>query len=197
MTCSTDLKTLLRWMSADFSNQEQAFANPPLYAHIRVCMRPLPLDFLPGQACLFLEQAYDFMLSQPYRVRVLGFEAKADHIYLKNYTLMDDKAFIGASRNLDLLQTFTPDQVVEMKGCDMTVEWTGNSFKGRIVPGKACRVDWRGQETYLDNEFEVSEKGLTSLDRGFNLETNERVWGSIAGEFYFLRWHDFAEEVLL
>ncbi len=197
MTCSTDLKTLLRWMSADFSNQEQAFENPPLFAHIRVCIRPLPLDFLPGQACLFLEQAYDFMLNQPYRVRVLGFEVKDDHIYLKNYTMVEEKLFCGASRDLTRLKDLTSDHITEMGGCDMTVEWVENRFRGRIVPGKACRVVWKGQETYLDNEFEVHEQGLMSLDRGRDLETDERVWGSIAGPFHFVRWHNFANEVLL
>ena len=59
MTHSTDVNTLARWMAADFSNQQQAFDNPPLYAHIRVCMRPLPLDLLGGMG-FYLEQAYDF-----------------------------------------------------------------------------------------------------------------------------------------
>ncbi|GBF87010.1 chorismate-binding protein [Aphanothece sacrum FPU3] len=64
MTHATDLTTLVRWMSADFSNQEQAFANPPFYAHIRVCMRPLPISIFP-EFSLFLEQAYDYMLNVP------------------------------------------------------------------------------------------------------------------------------------
>ena len=70
MTHSTDIATLARWMAADFSNQQQAFDNPPLFAHIRVCMRPLPLSVLNGVSFI-VEQAYDYMLSNPYRVRVL------------------------------------------------------------------------------------------------------------------------------
>jgi hypothetical protein len=35
MTHSSDIATLARWMASDFSNQQQAFDNPPLYAHIR------------------------------------------------------------------------------------------------------------------------------------------------------------------
>ncbi|MEB3268021.1 MAG: CpcT/CpeT family chromophore lyase, partial [Leptolyngbya sp.] len=48
MTHSADIATLARWMASDFSNREQAIENPPLYAHIRVCMRPLPYDLLSG-----------------------------------------------------------------------------------------------------------------------------------------------------
>jgi hypothetical protein len=70
MTHSSDIATLARWMASDFSNQQQAFDNPPLYAHIRVCMRPLPYGLLSGVS-LYLEQAYDFALNQPYRARVL------------------------------------------------------------------------------------------------------------------------------
>jgi len=70
VTHSTDIATLARWMAADFSNQEQAFENPPFYAHIRVCIRPLPPARFP-EPTLFLEQAYDFALNQPYRLRAL------------------------------------------------------------------------------------------------------------------------------
>ncbi|MBW3586704.1 MAG: chromophore lyase CpcT/CpeT, partial [Cyanobacteria bacterium 0813] len=48
MSHSTDIVTLARWMAADFSNQAQAFENPPFFAHIRVCMRPLPVEVLDG-----------------------------------------------------------------------------------------------------------------------------------------------------
>jgi hypothetical protein len=41
----------------------------------------------------------------------------------------------------------------------------------------------------------VSESGLISLDRGYDPETNERVWGSVAGAFHFVRWQSFADEV--
>ncbi|MFM8975156.1 MAG: CpcT/CpeT family chromophore lyase [Vulcanococcus sp.] len=45
---STPLARLLRSLSAGFSNQQQAFENPPLYAHILVKFRPLPR---PGERC--------------------------------------------------------------------------------------------------------------------------------------------------
>ncbi|WP_096607858.1 CpcT/CpeT family chromophore lyase [Calothrix sp. NIES-2100] len=194
MTHSTDIATLARWMAADFSNQEQAFENPPFYAHIRVCMRPLPLELLSGVS-LFLEQAYDYALNQPYRLRVLKFETVGDRINLENYTVKEEEKFYGASRNLEKLATLTTDDVEKMSGCDMIVEWTGNSFKGRIEPGKGCIVVRNGQKTYLDNEFEINEDRLLSLDRGRDLETDEHLWGSVAGPFHFVRWNSFADEV--
>jgi hypothetical protein len=66
MTHATDIATLAQWMAADFSNQAQAFKNPPFFAHIRVCMRPLPAGLLPGTSFL-VEQAYHYMLHQKAR----------------------------------------------------------------------------------------------------------------------------------
>jgi hypothetical protein len=194
MTHSTDIKTLARWMAADFSNQEQAFLNPPFFAHIRVCMRPLS-DNLLGGTSLFLEQAYDFAIDSPYRLRVLKFSIVGDRVELQNYKVLDEARFYGASRDPQRLQGLTIDRLEWMTGCDMDVEWTGHSFKGTVKPGKACIVVRKDKVTYLDNRFEISEKRLISVDRGLDPETDELVWGSIAGPFEFSRRTSFADEV--
>jgi CpeT/CpcT family (DUF1001) len=194
MTHSTDIATLARWMAADFSNQEQAFENPPFYAHIRVCIRPLPLELFSGVS-LFLEQAYDFMLNQPYRMRVMKLIPAENHIAIEHYTLKEEQKFYGASREPERLKDLSVNQLEKMPGCNMVVEWTGNSFKGRVEPGKGCIVVRDGKNTYLDNEFEIDAKEFFSLDRGRDLDTDERLWGSIAGPFHFVRWNNFADEV--
>ncbi|MDP5338980.1 MAG: chromophore lyase CpcT/CpeT [Nodularia sp. (in: cyanobacteria)] len=202
MTNSMDITTLARWMAADFSNQAQAFENPPFFAHIRVCMRPLPVEMLSGIS-LFVEQAYDYMLNDPYRVRVLKLVNAGDsealrrnRIQIVNYTVKEEESFYGASRDLERLKTLTSDRLEELSGCNMTVEWAGNSFKGKVEPGKGCIVFRKGQKTYLDSEFEISEEKFISLDRGRDLETNEHIWGSVAGPFHFVRRNSFADEVI-
>lgn len=183
-------------MAADFSNQAQAIENPPFFAHIRVCMRPLPSNFLSGN-CLYLEQAYDFMLGQPYRVRVLRFLPQDDHILLENYSFKDQEAVVGAGRDLAKLATLTADHIEKMTGCDMTVRWTGHSFIGKVVPGKNCIVVRQGKTSYLDNEFEITDDKLISYDRGRDPETDELLWGSIAGPFEFEKRQRFADEVVV
>ncbi|MGL5873075.1 MAG: chromophore lyase CpcT/CpeT [Xenococcaceae cyanobacterium] len=195
MTHSTDIITLARWMAADFSNQAQAFDNPPFFAHIRVCMRPLPESILSGTS-LFLEQAYDFMLNAPYRLRVLKFAVVNGIIELENYKVKEEEKFYGASRDLNKLQLLQTENLEKLPGCDMTVEWTGSVFQGRIKPGKACIVERKGQKTYLDNSFEINEEKLISFDRGLDPETDELVWGSIAGPFHFIRKTSFSNEVV-
>lgn len=194
MTHPTDIATLARWMAADFSNQAQAFENPPFFAHIRVCMRPLPLSLLDGVSFL-VEQAYDYMLNNPYRVRVLKLIQTSDHIEIENYTVKDENKLYGASRDLARLQTLTADQLEKLPGCNMILEWTGHSFKGEVEPGKACMVVRKGKETYLDSTFEIDQDKFISLDRGRDPETDEHVWGSVAGPFHFVRWASFADEV--
>ncbi|MEL6319551.1 MAG: chromophore lyase CpcT/CpeT [Cyanobacteria bacterium J06626_14] len=194
MTHSADLRKLASWMAGDFSNQQQAFDNPPLYAHIRVCMRPLPLSMLSGIS-LYIEQAYDFMLNQPYRCRVLNLVEDGDRLQIDNYSVQAEEEFYGASRNVEKLKTLTAERIEKLPGCTFLVEWTGTSFKGHVEPGKGCKVTRKGQETYLDSEFEIKPDGLISLDRGRNPDTDELVWGSIAGPFVFTKTQAFADEL--
>jgi CpeT/CpcT family (DUF1001) len=194
MTHSTDIPTLVSWMAGDFSNQAQAFENPPFFAHIRVCMRPLPYTLMDGVG-LFLEQAYDFQLHNPYRLRVLKFVIVNDKIEIEHYTIEPEAEFHGAARNPALLQQLTRDKIIKMSGCTMITDWTGSTFKGYVEPGKGCKVFRNGKDTYLDNSFEISPQQLISLDRGLDMETNERVWGSIAGPFEFTQTASFADEV--
>lgn len=196
MSHPTDISTLLKWMAADFSNQAQAIENPPFFAHIRVCMRPLPPSFLSG-SCLYLEQAYDFVLDQPYRVRVLHFLPQDDHILLENYTFPEQEAVIGAGRDSQKLAHITAEQIEKMPGCDMTVRWTGSSFVGKVVPGKNCIVVRKGKTSYLDNEFEITNDKLISYDRGRDPDTDELLWGSVAGPFEFEKRQRFDHEVAI
>ncbi|AFY57280.1 CpeT/CpcT family (DUF1001) [Rivularia sp. PCC 7116] len=194
MSHSTDIPTLARWMASDFSNQEQAFENPPFFAHIRVCMRPLPIDLLSGVS-FYVEQAYDYMLNDPYRVAVNKLVDGGNHIIIENYRVKDAQKFYGASRDLERLKALEPNHLEKLSGCNMIVEWTGNSFKGMVEPGKSCIVFRKGQNTYLDSEFEIDAEKFISRDKGRDLETDEHIWGSVAGPFHFVRWHSFAEEV--
>ena len=194
MTYSTDVKKLTQWMAADFSNQPQAIENPPFFAHIKVCMRPLPKGFLPGVS-LYLEQAYFYDLSQPYRVRVLHFIQRENDVLLENYKVKEEEKFYGAARDRQKLAALTPDDLEKMPGCDIHVEWTGDSFRGKVEPGKKCAVFRNGKDTYLDNEFIVTADHMTSYDRGRDPETDKLVWGSVAGPFEFDKVERYADEI--
>ncbi|MDQ2099130.1 MAG: chromophore lyase CpcT/CpeT [Tychonema bourrellyi B0820] len=194
MSHSTDIITLARWMASDFSNQAQAFENPPFFAHIRVCMRPLPVELLDGVS-LYLEQAYDIELNSPYRVRVLKLVPMADRIDIENYAIANEEQFYGASRDRQKLQELKTAEFKLMPGCTFITHWTGSSFKGRVEPGKGCMVVRKGKKTYLDSEFEIDGDKFVSHDRGRDPETDAHVWGALAGPFEFTRRASFADEI--
>lgn len=196
MTHATDILTLGRWLASDFSNQPQAFENPPFFAHIRVCMRPLPWELLNGLS-LYLEQAYDINLKQPYRVRVLKLVPVDDHIEIENYEIDGEEEFYGASREVDRLKTLKREQLNKRCGCTFITHWTGKAFKGVVEPGKGCMVERKGKLTYLDSSFEIDGDRFISHDRGMDPETDEHIWGAVAGPFEFVRWASFADEVKL
>jgi len=191
MTHSTDITTLASWLAADFSNQKQAFENPPLFAHIRVCIRPLPYELLNGVS-LYLEQAYDIALNEPYRVRILKLVPAEDRIDIENYSIDQEKQFYGASRDPQRLKALKTEQIKKLPGCTFITKWTGKSFRGEVEPGKACYVVRKEKTTYLDSFFEIDEHKFISHDKGCDPETDEQVWGAIAGPFEFVRWASFA-----
>jgi CpeT/CpcT family (DUF1001) len=193
-TSSPNLIQLARWMAADFSNQAQAWENPPFFAHIRVAMRPLPIELLDGIS-LFLEQAYDIALHEPYRMRVLKLVPRGELIEIENYLVKDEADFYGAARQPEKLAQLTLDRLQKLAGCSHLVAWQNNGFYGYVQPGKHCIVNRNGQETYLASTFEINADRFSSLDRGCDLETDERVWGSVAGPFEFVRTASFADEI--
>ena len=196
MTHSTDTLTLARWMAADFSNQDQAWENPPFFTHVRVCMRPLPYDLLSGIA-LYLEQAYDYMLETPYRTSVLKFVAREDDIEIENYRVVEAPEFFGAARQPEKLRSLSLANLERLEGCSFIARWNGSAFQAEVESGKRCLVFRNGKNTYLDSTFEIDAKCFSSHDRGFDVQTGEHVWGAIAGPFQFVRRASFADEVPL
>jgi hypothetical protein len=199
MTLSTDphdVYTLSQWLAGDHSNWEQAIANPPFFAHIRVGIRALPKPISADGVWLFLEQAYDYELNHPYRTAVLHLIHNNDRIEMTNFRLKNAEAFFGASRDRDRLQMLDTEAIIKLNGCTQWVHRVDqHTFKGMVEPGNQCCVHRKGVDTYLEIEFIVTETTYSSLDRGYDLVTNERVWGSIAGAFEFNKKNSFADEI--
>ncbi|MCA1904057.1 MAG: chorismate-binding protein [Cyanobacteria bacterium M5B4] len=189
MTNPNDVNLLAQWMSGDFSNLDQASENPPFFAHIRVAIRPFyHVSFPSSGQWFYLEQAYNYALHQPYRTAVFQLYWHQDHIVLDNYKPIDAPRLVGAARQPEKLAGLTYNDVEKQLGCSIRIDRTDRgTFVGKIEPGKKCIV-WRdGKESYLQNEFEISETRYSSLDRGLDPVTDQRVWGSIAGPFEFVK----------
>lgn len=191
MTAS--LARLTQQLSASFSNQRQAFDNPPLYGNILVRFRPLP-HF--ETASLLLEQAYAIAANEPYRIRVLRPKACAERgLVIENYAIADNQRFWGAIQDQSKREKIQESDLQLLEGCTYIVSETDEGFSGEVEPGCRCIVKRKGFESYLVSSFQLSSSSMSTIDRGHDPKTHEHLWGSIAGPFLFEKTEDFSEEI--
>lgn len=190
---SAPLNRLVRLLCGSFTNEAQAFENPPLYAHINVTVRPLPhLE----AGMLLLEQAYALAPAEPYRIRVLQALACSDgELRIRNHALVDAERFWGATLEPQRLGSMQAEDLQLLEGCTYVVSPKGDGFSGEVEPGCRCMVERKGRTTYLVSQFEIDAAGMSTIDRGHDPETHEQVWGSLAGPFQFQRLETYAGEI--
>ena len=188
----SSLERLVRMLSGGFSNQDQAFENPPLYAHILVKFRPLT-QLEPGS--LLLEQSYAINPAAPYRIRVLRAERQAGQLIIHNQALIDDQRFWGAVDDPERRSQIQASDLRPLQGCAYLVQEEGEGFIGEVEPGCRCLVERKGAVSYLVSRLELNPQGMRTLDRGHDPQTHEHLWGSLAGPFEFSRTDDYSSEV--
>ena len=189
---TSPLLRLLHLLSGGFSNQQQAFDNPPLYAHILVKFRPLP-QLAPGS--LLLDQSYAINPAAPYRLRVLQAEQQQDGLVIHNHALHDEQRFWGAiDDGARRLQIQTTDLRL-LEGCSYVVRERADGFTGEVEPGCRCLVERKGSTAYLVSSFEINARSMRTLDRGHDPISHEHLWGSLAGPFEFERTDDYSAEI--
>lgn len=188
----SSLERLVRMLSGGFSNQDQAFENPPLYAHILVKVRPLP-QLAPGS--LLLDQSYAINPAAPYRLRVLRAEQQGAELRITNQAIADEQRFWGAVDDSAKRALITAADLKPLEGCAYVVRETSDGFIGEVEPGCRCMVERKGALSYLVSSFELSGRGMCTIDRGHDPATHEQLWGSLAGPFEFERTDDYSHEL--
>ena len=189
---SPSLTRLVRMLSAGFSNQQQAFDNPPLFAHILVTFRPLP-QLAPGS--LLLEQSYAINPAVPYRIRVLRAESRDGGLVIENQALRDEQRFWGAVDDGAKRAAISADDLLPLEGCTYLVREQGDGFVGEVEPGCRCLVERKGRTAYLVSSFSLWPGRMETIDRGHDPETHEQLWGALAGCFEFSQTHDYSDEI--
>ena len=192
----SDSLLLAQWMAGDFSNHKQAAAEPQHYAHIRIFFRPLPFEFF-NAIGFYSEQVYDYDLWSPYRQGVHKLVDRGADTYIENYSLKDSMLYAGAAREPDILNTITPDCLERRCNCSMIFERDADIFRGRVEPGDKCLIERNGVITYLISDVEIGETTWVSLDKGMDLDSHEKVWGSAFGMLRFEKVANFADEINL
>jgi hypothetical protein len=189
---SPSLTRLVRMLSAGYSNQQQAFDNPPLFAHILVKFRPLP-QLAPGS--LLLEQSYAINPAVPYRIRVLRAENRDGGLAIENQALRDEQRFWGAVDDGAKRAAISAEDLLPLQGCTYLVREQGDGFVGEVEPGCRCLVERKGRTAYLVSSFSLWPGRMETIDRGHDPVTHEQLWGALAGCFEFSQTHDYSDEI--
>ena len=175
------MKNFEECLVGHFSNLHQAMKDPSRYAHIRISHIKLRDGLFYG------EQAYNYEHLNPYRLFILKIIEEDDYI-IQNYEISDPKPYVGC-KNLDKLA----DAPLERRlGCDIRFKLGGVVYRGENATTK-CLVPYKGRQTYLQNEIELTEDAYWVLDKGFDVETNKQVWGAQWGHLKFYRRHDIIQ----
>jgi CpeT protein len=190
----SDSLLLAQWMAGDFSNHKQAAAEPQHYAHIRIFFRPLPFEFF-NAIGFYSEQVYDYDLWSPYRQGVHKLVDRGGDTYIENYSLKDAMLYAGAAREPEILKTITHDCLERRCNCSMIFRREGELFRGQVEPGNQCFVERNGTQTYLISDVEIGENTWVSLDKGMDINTHEKLWGSAFGMLRFEKVVNFAAEI--
>ena len=170
------IKKFNQYLEGIFDNKLQAFSNPSRYAHIRVTHRKIDDNLFYG------EQAYNYMLSKPYRQFVLQPTEQNGIVKVINYELKESHKFVSATN----LENLTMNYLTEKRGCATIFKEVDGTFHGEIE-GCECHVNWRGVNTYLINKIQLGEGHYYVLDKGMCKKSNSQIWGSQWGEFKFYR----------
>lgn len=169
------MNQFLEYLEGTFSNKYQAQSHPTRYAHIKVQHRKISDHRFYG------EQAYNYLLENPYRQFVIDVEFVNDEFRLKNYEIEDPRRF-AQCQNLELI---TDEVLTYRQGCDIIMTQTGpEMFQGGTSTCE-CWVTWAGVKTYVQNEIILTKDEYHVVDKGLDAETNKKVWGSDWGAFKF------------
>jgi CpeT protein len=190
----SDSLLLAQWMAGDFSNHKQAAAEPQHYAHIRIFFRPLPFEFF-NAIGFYSEQVYDYDLWSPYRQGIHKLVDRGEDTYIENYSLKDAMLYAGAAREPEILKTITYDCLERRCNCSMIFQRDGELFRGQVEPGNQCFIERNGAQTYLISDVEIGENTWVSLDKGMDINTHEKLWGSAFGMLKFEKVANFADEI--
>jgi hypothetical protein len=147
------------YFEGTFENKMQAMSYPIKFAMIELIHEKLDDNKF---RCI---QRY-YVDKQEYRRAVIEVIAQDTTILVKNYK--EDGGL-----------TYLP-------GCDILFESIGNEFHGKNVC-KECFVTWAGNQTYLQTESILGNGYYHVIDKGYDINTDEHIWGSFNGQFQFVK----------
>jgi CpeT protein len=145
------LETFVEYFEGYFDNQRQAFQYPQDFALIALNHKSIEENKFK------VTQGYTYE-PEPYRTTIIEVCQDNDLIITKNYKESESG-------------------LTYLDGCDTIFEWNGTTFHGKSCC-ETCYVHKDGRDTFLLTESFLSENHYRVIDKGYDVNTKEHVWGS-------------------
>lgn len=162
------------WFTGVFENKDQAFGRPTFYKYVRIKHVKLDNGFFYGEQ-------QDVWKEVPYRQFAIKPVVEGDKLIVKNYDV--NKELHLGFNNLDQI---TEENLTYKSGCDNIINFDGDKFEGGIE-GCDCYVIKDEKKTYVVNNMILGEDYYNVYDKGIDIETEKRVWGSAYGHYKFTK----------
>jgi hypothetical protein len=184
----TLVETAMSYLVGSFDSADQAKEDRQYHTvYLSQCEISLPEL---GEHVLYVEQAIS--KKSPYRQRIYLVEAgepKETRFVNRIFQHKDETKLVNLCDDPTRIEIKVSD-LTEKTGCEVTLEWTGDRFKGGTT-GKGCSAFGWGNATYMTSEAELDDKMLVSWDRGFDA-SGTQVEGARKGPYKFVRRSPFA-----
>ena len=178
-------------ISGIFSNKEQALDNPKNFAHIQIHIRPL---FFKTYKCFafYSEQRYQHDIWNPYRQSINKLSHEKEIFILSNHKIEDKERFTGGALDISLLDNISKYKLYKRSGCSMYFRETNpGNFSGTLEPGCKCYIQYGKNKTYVNSAVRVNKNSFITEDSGYEIETDQKIWGSDFGPLIFKKLDNF------
>jgi len=172
-----------QWLPGTYSNREQALEQPVWFIPVTLWYVPLPHLFESGLG-FFTEQVNQHRPQEFYRSRVLQL---LDHpLRLENYRLREQGAWAGASQDPQRLAQLRQQDLIFLPNCTLWLTMAEDHIHGAMDPQRECCLS-DDADSRIEITFDLYADAFHTLDRGFQRQSGEQVWGSRAGPYRYRR----------
>jgi hypothetical protein len=147
------------YFEGTFENKMQAMSYPTQFAMIELIHEKI------SDTQFRCVQRY-YIDKNEYRRTVIEIIPQGTSILVKNYKEKNELTYLS--------------------GCDILFELIGDEFHGKNLC-KTCFVSWSGKETYLQTQSILGNGYYNVIDKGYDINTDEHIWGSFYGQFQFVK----------
>mgnify|MGYP001189383992 CR=1 FL=1 len=174
-------------LGGHYSNFEQSQIEPNKFAHINIYFQPIPWNVFEGPG-FYSEQSYDITPWSPYRQAIHRLIESDKRIIFENYKLNNAIRFAGGGFMPKLLSEIKRSNLFHINGCAMHfININQLNFRGNVEPGNKCIINRSGVNTCLSGYVEFNPFSWQSLDEGFDINTNKKIWASENGPMKFTK----------